>query len=92
MKHSNNFKMFFIIATIILVIGALFRIEHRQYSEPILIMGILLNLSYIIIGIIEVNSSYKIDKSEKIMWTVGFIFFGFITSIIYLLSGRRRIV
>lgn len=92
MKVNNNFKAVFSISILIALIGAYFKIMHWGYSKPILIIGILLSLGYIILGIIEVNNSTKIEKSEKIMWTVGFIFFSFITALVYLFSGRKRII
>ena len=92
MKVNNNFKAVFSISILIALIGTYFKIMHWGYSKPILIIGILLSLGYIILGIIEVNNSTKIEKSEKIMWTVGFIFFSFITALVYLFSGRKRII
>lgn len=92
MKTNNNFKTFFLISLVVTLIGAFYKILHWGYAQPILIIGLLFTLLYMTVGIIEVTNSSKIDKSEKIMWTVGFTFFGFITAIVYLLSGRKRIV
>jgi hypothetical protein len=43
----------------------------------------------------EIWNSYRIDKNEKIMWTIAFIFMGIlgaIAGIVYLLMGRKRVV
>ena len=92
MKVNNNFKAIFSIAFIITLFGAFLKIMHWKYAQPILVIGIALTLAYVFLEISEVNNSKKINKSEKIMWTTGFIFFSFITALIYLLSGRKRII
>ncbi|RYD73119.1 MAG: hypothetical protein EOP53_20695 [Sphingobacteriales bacterium] len=57
-----------------------------------MIIGVLATLAYVILGIIEVNNSTKIERHEKIMWTISFIFFSFFTALVYLFLGRKRIV
>jgi L-cystine uptake protein TcyP (sodium:dicarboxylate symporter family) len=91
-KVNNNFKAIFSISVIITLIGAYFKIMHWGYSQPILMVGLLLTLAYIIIGIIEVNNSNKIGKLEKVIWTISFIFLCFITALFYLFFNRKRIV
>lgn len=92
MNTNNTFKVLFFSSVAITLTGALLKIMHLEYAQPLLIIGILLTLGYIVFGITEVINSKNIDKSEKIMWIVGFIFFGFITSIVYLVSGRKRVL
>jgi len=64
---------------------------HLGFSVPFLIIGMLLTLPYVIIGIIEVKNSKKINNPEKIMWTIGFLFLSLITGLIYLFFGKKRI-
>jgi len=92
MKVNNNFKALFFSSILITLTGALLKIQHLGFSQPLLIVGLLLTLGYMILGIIEVTNSTKIDKSEQILWVVGFILFGFITAIVYLIFGRKNIV
>ena len=92
METNNSLKALFFISFIMIFIGAYFKIMHWGYSEEILIIGLLLSLAYVILGIIEVNNSTKIEKSEKMIWTVGFIFLGSVTALVYLFSGRKRII
>jgi len=90
MKTKNPFKALFAFSVIITIIGAFFKIQHWPNAQTLLVIGILSTIGYIIRGIYEVQTCAKLPKSEKIMWTVGFIFFGFITGIVYILQGQRR--
>jgi len=94
MKINNPFKALFAGALILTLIGAFFKINHWPYAQIILIIGLLSSLSYIIVGIIEVNKSNKIKPQEKLLWTIGFISLAltFITAVLYLAFGRKRIV
>jgi type IV secretory pathway component VirB8 len=50
---------------------------------------------FVVSALTEVWRSVRINKNEKIMWTIAFIFMGFlgaIAGIVYLLLGRKRIV
>jgi uncharacterized membrane protein YfcA len=92
MKQNNNFSVIYLLSIVITFIGVFSKIKYIEHGQLILIIGVLLTLAYMILGIKEVNKSTRIKDSEKIMWTVGFIFFGFVTGLVYLLSGRKRIV
>lgn len=82
----------FLVSFSIILIGTFLKIMNWGFTEPTIIIGLLCTLSYIILGIFEVNNSPKIDKPEKYMWAIAFIFFGFITGLVYLISGRKRIM
>ncbi len=70
----------------------MFKIMHWPYATLIMAFGMILMLFFIISAIYEVMNSSKIDGSEKFMWVIGFLFFGIITGLVYLLSARKRIV
>lgn len=89
---NNKFKISFLIAIAFSIFGAFLKINNTSGSEFILVIGIIATLFYIIIGIIEVNKSNKINNSEKVMWTIGFISFNFLAGLLYLTSGRKRII
>ena len=81
----------FIIAVIFSIIGAFLKINHIEYSSIILTIGVVSNLIYIIVGINEVNSSTRIQSSEKVLWTIGFLVFNPFVGIYYLIK-RKNIV
>ncbi len=49
-------------------------------------------LPFIIMAIVDVNSSEYIDKKQKTMWTFGFLVLTLISGILYLVSERKRLV
>lgn len=71
------------------------KILHLPGAEQLLIVGMVTNGVFVVTALSEVWRSERIDKNEKIMWTIAFIFIGFlgtIAGIVYLLLGRKRIV
>ena len=81
----------FIISFSFTIIGVLLKINHIGNATIILAIGLILTLIYIIIGIKEVNSSTKLQSSDKVLWTIGFLFFNFFVGIFYLIK-RKNIV
>ncbi|WP_396196237.1 PLDc N-terminal domain-containing protein [Flavobacterium sp.] len=62
-----------------------------MFSSFFLTISIISSIVFVIIGIYEVNKSEKINKSEKTMWIISFIFMSFITGLLYFIIGRKRI-
>ena len=85
----------FFISLVLVLVGAFLKILHLPGAEQLLIVGMVTNGVFIVTALSEVWRSERIDKNEKIMWTIAFIFIGFlgtIAGIVYLLLGRKRIV
>ena len=77
------------------LVGALMKILHLPGAEQLLMVGVVSNGVFVVSALTEVWRSVRIDKNEKIMWTIAFVFMGFlgvIAGIVYLLLGRKRIV
>lgn len=91
-NKEQLFKYFFAIAFFVSIVAATLKILHVEGSQTLFIIAVLSTAIYILLGVFEVNYSTKIKSPEKIMWTIGFIFLGFITGIIYLFAARKRIV
>lgn len=85
----------FFISLVLVLLGAFMKILHLPGAEQLLIVGMVTNGVFVVTALSEVWRSERIDKNEKIMWTIGFTFIGFlgtIAGIVYLLLGRKRIV
>lgn len=74
------------------IIGAVMKIQHFDYSEILLSLGIISLIIFIIAAFIEVSRSKNISDSEKFMWKVGFITLGAIAGLVYVVSARKRIL
>ena len=90
--NNNKVKYSYLAGFALSIIGALMKIEHVNFSEIFLSLGILSLLLFIIMAVMEVNRSRKISDSEKFMWGVGLVFFGGLTGLVYVFSARKRIV
>lgn len=82
----------FFISFTLTIVGALFKIMHWENATIIMAIGLIALAVFVLLAIFEIMNSKKIDGAEKFMWTIGFLFFGTITGLIYLLSARKRII
>lgn len=84
-------KTSFAASLFITIIEAYFKSTNAQGSDTLLMIGIIAILIFIVTALYEVNTSKRIDHTEKVMWTVGFLLMSGIAGFVYLLK-RRRIV
>ncbi len=91
---KNNFALFYLISVVFSIIGALLKINHYKTftAETSLIIALITNLFYIVIGLIEINKSTKINGKKKLLWNLCFIIIPSLTGLFYLLNGRKRII
>ena len=85
----------FFISLVLVLVGAFMKILHLPGAEQLLIVGMVTNGVFVVSALSEVWRSERIDKNEKIMWTIAFIFMGVLgtmAGIVYLLLGRKRVV
>ena len=92
MENKQILNISLLFSVIIVIVGTLFKILHYTYSQLFLASGFIAMLVFCFVAISEIRSSTKINQSEKFMWIFGLIFIGSITSLVYILSARKRIV
>jgi hypothetical protein len=94
MKISKNIliKVSLAVGLGAVLLGAFFKISHWQGAHTLYIGGLVATLVYMVIVLYEVFRSTRINKSEKIMWTICIILLSPITGLVYILSGRKRII
>jgi len=91
MINKNLLVGVFILNFVVIILAALFKILHQSYGEELLILALILAVLFSLMCIYEIYSSKRINKSEKIMWTVAFLFFNSFAGLIYILGARERI-
>lgn len=74
------------------ILASWFKFMHKPGADSIFFIALIPAAVFIIIAIGEINRSEKIDRSEKIMWVFGFLFLTGIAGLVYMLSGRKRVV
>ncbi len=94
MGITNNrlLKTSFILMVCISISGVILKVMDNAWTEAFLIAAVLTALIFMAAAINEVTNSTRIERNEKIMWVIGFIFMSGIAGLIYLLSARKRIV
>lgn len=92
MENKQILNISLLFSVIIVIVGTLFKILHYPYSQLFLALGFIAMLVFCFVAISEIRSSTKINQSEKFMWIFGLIFISSITSLVYILSARKRIV
>lgn len=94
--HSikNKFALFYVISAICAVVGAILKINHIGFytAETSLVIALITNVIFIVIGIMEINQSTKIFGLKRALWNICFILIPSITGLFYLIYGRARIV
>ena len=74
------------------IYAAYLKTFHVNTSVALLVLGGIATLTFILTSLNEVFGSTRINKSEKIMWTICLILLTYISGFVYLLSGRKRII
>ena len=92
MQKNHILNIVFTLSIVLVTLGALFKIMHYPYSQIVMIIGLLSMLVFWFLTLSEIISSTRIPGSEKFMWIIGLIFCGSIAGLVYLLSGRNRII
>ena len=92
MKKIQILNISFTVSILIVLLGSLSKIMHYPFAQSFLIIGLVSMIVFWIVAISEIKSSNKIEGSEKFMWIIGLIFCGSIAGLVYLLSGRKRII
>jgi hypothetical protein len=78
--------------------------HHSEMNDPFLFfntifspvffislaIGGLTGLAYRIIGIVFVARNKSLPGGEQALWIVGFVLFGFITAIVFMVMGKGR--
>ena len=91
MKGEQILKISFCISLIGITAGTVLKIMHSTFAELLLQISISSYLLFAVLTLYEVLQSNRIEKTEKIMWTIGILFLGSLVGIIYLVAGGKRI-
>ena len=95
MKLGTLVTWSFFISLATSLVGAFMKILHLPGADQLLIVCIVSNGVFVVTSLYEIWNSYRINKNEKIMWKIAFIFMGIlgaIAGIVYLFLGRKRVV
>ncbi len=89
----------YVISVVLLIMGALFKIQHWPYAMPILIAGGIAGFVFSILSMAEIFNSVK-PMWYKVSWIIAFILpmlvsntiLYLIVSVIYIQHRRKRVM
>lgn len=73
------------------VYAILLGLAGLQAGVVILALSSITTLVFLIMILVEVLGSTRINRSEKVVWTVSIILFHYLAGLVYLLRGRRHV-
>lgn len=93
MPPTNLVRAVFYFGYSVLFALAALKILYAPISldMEVFFLGSIATIAFIIMALIEIYKSRYISMNEKVMWTTGFLFFNFITGIVYFYMGRKRV-
>lgn len=92
MKKNILLHASFLGSLIFSITGTILKLTyHSSFTNYFLIFGVALTLTFLIVGLIEINKSKKLSTKQKTFWTIGLITFLNIGSIIYYFIGRKQV-
>lgn len=92
MNKLSVLKLSLAISVIGLIVGYLLKTQHNPNANYLLSAGYGASIALVVLCLFEIFSSKKIQRSEKIMWTICFLFLCTITGVVYIAKGRKGIV
>ncbi|MDE3255556.1 MAG: hypothetical protein KGN97_06215 [Bacteroidota bacterium] len=82
----------YILGALCVLFGMLGKLQHWQNAPGIMFIGFLISAFFIVLALLEIHQSTKINFQEKIFWTIAMIFFSTLAGIYYLLKKRKDIL
>ena len=74
----------------VLLIGALFKIQHWPYGNNLMTIGYLISIIYVFIGLFEIYKDEDKSIFEKGGWLIGFLILTPIFGLIYYYTEIRK--
>ena len=92
MKKESIVKWVAFTSILTIFLGTYLKILHYSGADFILSVGLVGTALLLIGAIFEVRTSARLNKNEKMMWTIGLLFITSIALPLYFLNGRKRTI
>jgi ABC-type amino acid transport system permease subunit len=70
------YKIVFLFAFLFVALGGLMKVNHWEGGPTLLLVGVIAYAVSIAFSVYEVNTSQKLSRQEKILWTFALLFLG----------------
>ncbi|MCC6187195.1 MAG: PLDc N-terminal domain-containing protein [Chitinophagaceae bacterium] len=91
-QKKTGLSLLWAIGNFTVLLGAFLKIQHFPNAGLILTIGMLLALGFIVYALTEIYQSTRINRADKIMWTMLLVLSSGIGGIVYLANSRKQIV
>ncbi len=92
MKANTLLRYSFLLSTIFFFIGVILKLQHYHETYSTFILGFVFYFIYAALALREIWISMRVNRDEKIIWTVLFILMPIITGFFYTTLGRRHVI
>lgn len=84
--------VFYVIELMVSIQTVFFLDIESGYFMPLVVLGIISGVAFIIMALTEALSSVRIGITEKIMWVITLVLLSNLAGIVYLIFRKRRII
>ncbi len=81
----------FIAGALFTMVAAYLQITHHDSAQHFFVIGLICNVLFIILAIVEVWNTDRVRKQDRVMWTVAILLLGSIGGLLYFIFGRKKI-
>ena len=82
----------FLLGTITLINGVYLKVNHFAYADSLITIGLIMTVIVTLLALYEIHSSSKVQRTEKLLWTLGFLMMNTITGFLYFIIYRKEII
>lgn len=61
---------------------------HLPYANVVAVLGIVCNISFVVLAVMEVYRNPEYTSNQKTMWILALLFLGMLAGIVYLMRTR----
>ena len=89
---KKSLPIIMLLSIVTLLVSSWAKLTHQQWGDASVNLALIFLVVSVMLGLIEVWQSTRIDNTEKMMWTVAFILISTIGFITYLIWGRKKVI
>jgi hypothetical protein len=92
MKIEKELLLSFLLMATVFILFSIPATQNLSSNKYLVLFSYLMSIPFIVINIVDINSSSKLNYKYKRMWTFSFIVMPLLAGIVYLFWKRKCIV
>lgn len=78
------------ITMILFIVGSFMKIQHYTYANDCFSLALITSIVFVFLGLRDAFQDKTNDSIVKMMWLVGFVFFSWLTGLLYYRSFKKK--